>query len=55
MTKFVIDLWLDGYETEEEMVAGCKEFIENALNFSGSSISIRELTEFEVKLLKDNW
>lgn len=45
MPKFIVDLWLDGYDTEEEMVEACKEFIYNQLNFSGSSVKIEELVE----------
>jgi len=47
MTKFVIDLWLDGYETEEEHDAACEEFIRDQLDFSGSSVNIIEKCEVE--------
>ena len=40
MAKFVVDLWLDGYETEEEMEKACEVFIYQQLNFSGSSVEI---------------
>lgn len=40
MPRFVIDLWLDGYESEEEMKAACKVFIEDQLDFSASSVKI---------------
>lgn len=40
MPKFIVDLWLDGYETEEEMEAACKEFIYDSLNFTASSVKI---------------
>ena len=39
MTKFTLDLYLDGYETEEEMIEACKEFIYSQLNFTASSVS----------------
>lgn len=44
MPKFIVDLWLDGYETEEEANAAAKEFIDDQLNFSGSSVQIQEPT-----------
>jgi hypothetical protein len=43
--RFVIDLWLDGYNTEEEMVEACKEFIEEQLDFSASSVKILETAD----------
>lgn len=46
MPKFIVDLWLDGYETEVEMVEACREFIREQLNFSGSSVKV-ELVEEE--------
>lgn len=52
MAKFVIDLWLDGYESEEEMADGCLKFIRDALNFSGSGVTVRELTKWENHLLE---
>ena len=43
MAKFIVDLWLDGYEDEEEMEAACEEFIYEQLNFSASSVKITKL------------
>jgi hypothetical protein len=40
MPKFIVDLWLDGYETEEQMAEACKLFIHNQLNFTASSVKI---------------
>lgn len=48
MTKFVVDLWLDGYETDEEHDAACVEFIIDQLNFAGSGVSV-EKYEFTVE------
>lgn len=45
MPKFIVDLWLDGYDTEEEMAAACEEFIYDQLNFSGSGVTITRVTE----------
>lgn len=27
MPRFLVDLWLDGYDTEEETIKACKDFI----------------------------
>ena len=43
MAKFLVDLWLDGYETEEEMDNACMEFIRDQLNFSASSVSVSKV------------
>jgi len=45
MPKFIVDLWLDGYSTEEEMIEACDEFIYQQLNFTASSVSITYLPE----------
>jgi hypothetical protein len=42
MPKFIVELWLDGYETEEEMIDACKDFIYEQLNFSASSVKVTE-------------
>lgn len=46
MPKFVVDLWLDGYETQEEMEKACEEFIYQQLNFTASSV---EIHKYDVK------
>lgn len=38
--KFVVDLWLDGYESEEDMKEACIDFIKESLDFSASSVSV---------------
>ena len=43
MPRFIIDLNLDGCETEEEELEACKEFMEEQLNFSGSGFKIIEV------------
>ena len=43
MPKFIVELWLDGYDTEEEMEEACAEFIYEQLNFSASSVKITKL------------
>ena len=47
MPKFIVEIWLDGYESEEEMAAACKEFIYEQLNFSASSVTVTEIKENE--------
>ena len=47
MTKFIVDLWLDGYDSEEEHAVACKEFIYEQLNFSASSVTVTEIKENE--------
>ena len=43
MPKFIVDLWLDGYNSEEEMAEACEEFIEDQLNFTASSVKITRM------------
>jgi hypothetical protein len=43
--KFIVDLWLDGYEMEEDMEEACFEFIYEQLNFSASSVEIERYEE----------
>lgn len=45
MARFIVELWLDGYETEEEMTKACEEFIYEQLNFSGSGVKITKIGE----------
>ena len=45
MPIFLVKLWLDGYETEEEMVEACRVFIDDSLNMTASSLSFRLLTD----------
>jgi hypothetical protein len=45
MPKFLVDLWLDGYETEEELESACECFINEQLDFSASSVKVTMITE----------
>ena len=38
--KMLIEIWLDGYNTEKEMESACIEFVEEQLNMTASSIKI---------------
>lgn len=40
MTKFLIELWLDDYSDEAEMIEACKEFIVDSLDFASSSVKV---------------
>lgn len=45
MPRFIVDLWLDGYNTKEEMEAACEEFIYEQLNFTASSVKIERIED----------
>jgi len=47
MPRFIVDLWLDGYETEEEMEAACEEFIYEQLTMTASSVTIERIEDTE--------
>jgi len=47
MPKFIVDLWLDGYETEAEMIEACRVFILDQLSFSGSGVEVELVEEVE--------
>ncbi len=47
MPRFVVDLWLDGYETDEAMAEACEEFIYEQLNFAASSVKIERIEDAE--------
>lgn len=42
MSKFIVDLWLDGYDDENERAEAEKEFIYDQLNMTASSVKISE-------------
>lgn len=41
MPEYIVNLWLDGYDTEEEMEKACDEFIYDQLNFTASSVQVK--------------
>jgi len=45
MPKFEVELFLDGYDTEEEMSEACDVFIYDQLNMTASSVKIKLLEE----------
>ena len=56
MTKFIVDVWLDGYETPEEHEEACdEELVADALNDSGASCSwVRKIEKPDLSLLFSN-
>jgi hypothetical protein len=38
--RITIDLWLDGYNTDEEMFEACIEFVRDQLDGTASSVTI---------------
>lgn len=53
MTQLLVDLYLDGYETQKEQDAACVEFVEESLDFSGSSVRAVLLPADLFLLLRD--
>ena len=51
MPKYIVDLWLDGYDTEEEMEKACDEFIYDQLNFTASSVRVKRIEEEDYQQL----
>ena len=45
MPKYIVELWLDGYNSEEETAKACREFIYDQLNMTASSVTITEYNE----------
>ena len=43
MPKFIVDIWLDGYDSEEAMEEACEEFIYEQLNMTASSVKITKI------------
>jgi hypothetical protein len=56
MTKFVVDVWLDGYDTDEEHEKHCGEdFVADALNDSGASCTlVRKVVSCDLKNIFEN-
>ena len=54
MPKYIVDLWLDGYDTEEEMTKACDEFIYDQLNFTASSVRVKRIEEEDYQQLNSS-
>lgn len=53
MTQFIVDIDLDGYEDEESHANACKEFMEETLDFSASSVSVTKCPVDVYDLLRE--
>lgn len=54
MPKFItsiVDLWLDGYDSEEEMEDDCVEFIKDQLDFCASYVQANPFDEEKLETL----
>ena len=46
MPKFLVDICLDGYESEEEMILACEQFLEEQLDvITAGSVDITRVDE----------
>lgn len=54
MARFLVDLWLDGYEDEEAMNKACIDFIEDSLDFSASSVSASKVVKYRILRISNN-
>lgn len=52
MPKFIVDLSLDGYESEAEEAAACKVFIEEQLDITASCVTVTPFKEESKSLLE---
>ena len=53
MPKYIVDLWLDGYDTEDEMEKACDEFIYDQLNFTAASVRVKRIEEDDYQRLNN--
>ena len=45
MTKYIVDFWMDGYDSEDQRQEAEIEYMEEALNFTASSVRIKTFSE----------
>jgi len=45
MPKFEVELWLDGYDSFDDMLEACKELIYDELNMTASSVKVKLIDE----------
>ena len=50
MPRYIVDLWLDGYETEEEVEEACDEFLYEQLNMTASSVTFRKINDSDTDI-----
>ena len=53
MPYFLVNLWLDGYESEEEMIDACHEFIVEQLDMTASSVHAYLMPEQDGEILEN--
>lgn len=53
MPEYIVNLWLDGYDTEEQMEKACDEFIYEQLNFTASSVKVKR-SDYNALLARHN-
>ena len=47
MGKYVVDLWINGFDNEKDRENAELEFIEESLNMTSSSVSVQKLSKYE--------
>jgi len=45
MARFIVDLWLDGYDTDQEADSAAETFIVENLDFSASSVKVTRISD----------
>ena len=53
MARFIVDLWLDGYDTDQEADIACQQFIEENLDTSVGQVSVTRITDDEYDMIMD--
>lgn len=58
MPIFLVNLYLDGYDTEKDMEEACSEFIYDQLNMTASGVKIEKVlggdtSDDEMKIILD--
>lgn len=52
MPKYMVDIWMDGYDSEEEMERACEDFIHSQLDLSAGHAKITKVPDSEDLLSK---
>ena len=50
--KILIDFWVDGYDTEEEMEKACLGYLDDTLNGTATSLKILDLNNEKLEWFK---
>ena len=53
MPRFIVDIWMDGYDNEEDMAEACEAFINEQLDFTASSVKVHRIEDTEEVMLED--